>query len=386
MTVMSKILFVDDEESVLKGIVLNLGKKFDITIATSPVEALQLLKDGNKFSVVVIDYIMPGMNGADLLQNIRSYDQSLVAILLTGATNFEYAANFVRKGGAFRLLSKPCPPDELSNTIEEALLYRSKVLHDNNSLDRIMNEVVRSFTSVLAAALPLYFGRSQRVMRMASEIGRLLKLRSLWRMDPACAFSHLGFATLPPEVQLRAYRNEDVKDHELEIINSFGSFSKEMLSNIPRMDEVMGVVDLIGLNYCEPDQDDNDAAKLASVIRLARHYDFYASKGQNRPMIFESLLKNKSIYFQDAVHALGEIRGYESGGPQVMTVETRNLSKGMRLQEDLFLQNGELFAPQGSIVNPPLLYVMNNYRVCAIKDPFPHSIMVTQGSSFESGN
>ena len=62
MTVMSKILFVDDEESVLKGIVLNLGKKFDITIATSPVEALQLLKDGNKFSVVVIDYIMPGMN------------------------------------------------------------------------------------------------------------------------------------------------------------------------------------------------------------------------------------------------------------------------------------------------------------------------------------
>ena len=99
MTVMSKILFVDDEESVLKGIVLNLGKKFDITIATSPVEALQLLKDGNKFSVVVIDYIMPGMNGADLLQNIRSYDQSLVAILLTGASNFEYAANFVRKGG-----------------------------------------------------------------------------------------------------------------------------------------------------------------------------------------------------------------------------------------------------------------------------------------------
>ena len=190
---------------------------------------------------------------------------------------------FVR-GVLFRLLSKPCPPDELSNTMRELLLYRSKVLHDNNSLDRIMNEVVRSFTSVLAAALPLYFGRSQRVMRMASEIGRLLKLVLFGEWTPACLFA-LGFATLPPEVQLRAYRNEDVKDHELEIINSFGSFSKEMLSNIPRMDEVMGVVDLIGLNYCEPDQDDNDAAKLASVIRLARHYDFYASKGQNRPMI-----------------------------------------------------------------------------------------------------
>ena len=384
MKKLPKILFVDDEQSVLKGIELNLGRKYDVIVANSANDALELIHKGNTFEVAVVDYVMPSMNGADLLKEIRRCDQSMVAILLTGATNYEYASEFVRQGGAFRLLSKPCPPDELIENIDAALLHYNEVVADDHTLGEIMNSVVRSFTSVLAAALPLYFGRSQRVMRMATEIAKKLRLRSIWRIDSACVFSHLGFATLPPDVQLRAYQNEGVKPHELELIGSFGDFTREMLSTIPKMHEVMKVVDLISEDYCDSNDDDKDSAKLASVIRLAKHYDYYASKGQNRPMIFESILKNKSIYYRDALNALSEIRPNANGGPQVISIETNDLKKGMRLQEDLLLENGTLFAPQGSIVNPPLLYVMNNYRVCSMKDPFPQRITVSQGSSFEN--
>lgn len=384
MNELPKVLFVDDEESVLKGIELNLGRKYDITTATSGNDALEFIKKGDRFSVAVVDYVMPSMNGADLLKQIRRYDQCTVAILLTGATNYDYASEFVRHGDAFRLLSKPCPPDELIENIDAALIRYNQILADDHTLGEIMNSVVRSFTSVLAAALPLYFGRSQRVMRMATEIASELRLRSNWRLVPACVFSHLGFTTLPPDVQLRAYQNEGVKPHELELITSFGEFTAEMLSSIPKMNEVMKVVDLIGEDYHESNDDDKDSAKLASVIRLAKHYDFYASKGQNRPMIFNSVVKNKSVYYRDALDVLSEIRTNAKGGPQVISIETKDLKKGMRLQEDLYLENGTLFAPQGSIVNPPLLYVMNNYRICSIKDPFPQSIMITQGSSFEN--
>ena len=145
----------------------------------------------------------------------------------------------------------------------------------------------------------------------------------------------------------------------------------------------MRVVDLISVDYEETLEDDNDTAKLASVIRLAKHYDFYASIGEKRPMIFQSLLKNKSVYCSEALNVLNKIRPNEDGGPQTILVDTQNLQKGMRLQEDLFLSNGSLFAPRGSIVNPPLLYVMSNYRSCSIKDPFPPTIMVSQGSSFD---
>jgi len=383
MTRSPKILFVDDDIHVLKAIELNLGRKFDLRTVTSAEEVLELLKNGERFSVIVVDYVMPQTNGADLLKEIRNYDGSAVAILLTGATNFEYASDFVNKGGAFRLLSKPCPPQELIKHINDALTLHIKLTEEDHSLGMIMNAVVRSFTSVLAAALPLYFGRAQRVMRMASEIGQELRLNSIWRLDPACVFSHLGFATLPPDVQLRAYNNEGLKPEEIKLIASFDGFTKEMLSSIPKMDEVMRVVDLIGKDYQEPVADDNDTAKLASVIRLAKHYDFYASRGEKRPMIFQSLLKNKSFYFNEALHVLSKIRPNEDGGPQTISVDTQNLQKGMRLQEDLFLKSGSLFAPRGSIVNPPFLYVMSNYRTCSIKDPFPPTIMVSQGSSFD---
>ena len=162
---------------------------------------------------------------------------------------------------------------------------------------------------------------------MATEIAKKLRLRSIWRIDSACVFSHLGFATLPPDVQLRAYQNEGVKPHELELIGSFGDFTREMLSTIPKMGEVMKVVDLISEDYCDSNDDDKDSAKLASVIRLAKHYDYYASKGQNRPMIFESILKNKSIYYRDALNALSEIRPNANGGPQVVSIETNDLKR-----------------------------------------------------------
>ena len=97
---------------------------------------------------------------------------NLVAILLTGATNYEIASEFVLKGGAFRLLNKPCPPAELIENIESALLHYNQMIANDHTLGEIMNSVVRSFTSVLAAALPLYFGRSQRVMRMSTEIAK----------------------------------------------------------------------------------------------------------------------------------------------------------------------------------------------------------------------
>ena len=49
------------------------------------------------------------MNGADLLKEIRRCDQSMVAILLTGATNYEYASEFVRQAVLFVYSVNPVP-------------------------------------------------------------------------------------------------------------------------------------------------------------------------------------------------------------------------------------------------------------------------------------
>ena len=118
-----KILFVDDERSILSGFKLTLGREFNLSLAASGAEGLEVFKKEGPFSVLVFDFMMPEMNGAEFLSEIRKIDQQVVAMLLTGATNFDSAAQAVRMGNIFRLLSKPCNGEELKEHLREALRH-----------------------------------------------------------------------------------------------------------------------------------------------------------------------------------------------------------------------------------------------------------------------
>ena len=116
---------VDDEESILKGIRLNLGRIFDITLANGPQEALQVFKDGISFDVVVSDMRMPGMDGATMLRKIKETYPQVMTILLTGHADFEFGGSqALQSGMLFRILNKPCPPQKLSATIKAAIEER----------------------------------------------------------------------------------------------------------------------------------------------------------------------------------------------------------------------------------------------------------------------
>ena len=125
MLSMIKILVVDDEESILKGIRLNLGRIFDITLANGPQEALQTFKDVNSFDVVVSDMRMPGMDGATMLRKIKETYPQVMTILLTGHADFEFGGSqALQSGMLFRILNKPCPPQKLAATIKAAIEER----------------------------------------------------------------------------------------------------------------------------------------------------------------------------------------------------------------------------------------------------------------------
>lgn len=122
---MIKVLVVDDEESILKGIRLNLGRTFDITLANGSQEAMQAFKDGASFDVVVSDMRMPGMDGATMLRKIKEAYPQIMTILLTGHADFEFGGSQALQSGLlFRILNKPCPPQKLSATIKAAIEER----------------------------------------------------------------------------------------------------------------------------------------------------------------------------------------------------------------------------------------------------------------------
>ena len=120
--IMNKVLIVDDEEPILKGIKLNLGRTFDLTLATSAEEALNEIRQDNSFEVVVSDMRMQGMDGATMLKKIKEENPDIMTILLTGHADFEFGGSQALQSGLlFKILTKPCPPQKLSAAINAAI-------------------------------------------------------------------------------------------------------------------------------------------------------------------------------------------------------------------------------------------------------------------------
>ena len=178
-----KILFVDDEESILRGVKLNLGRTYDISTASSGRDALSLLEDEEPFQVIVSDFAMPGMNGADFLEKVREQDKEVVTLLLTGQANFDDLCEVVRRGEIFRLLGKPCPPEILSKNIEQALKQYALIRSEKELLEKTLNGTIAAMSTLLAGAMPLFHGRAQRVKELSLDTSREMKLPSEWRLQ-----------------------------------------------------------------------------------------------------------------------------------------------------------------------------------------------------------
>ncbi len=124
-----KILIVDDEPSVrnsLRDWFTEDG--FKVETAEDGQAALKCMHAG-PFDIVLVDLKMPGMDGITLEKRIREIDRDVAVIILTAFASVETAVEAL-KLGAFDYITKPVDPDELSNTVRNALKQRE--LHQEN--------------------------------------------------------------------------------------------------------------------------------------------------------------------------------------------------------------------------------------------------------------
>lgn len=121
------ILCVDDENNplVLRKLVLEKAG-YEVVTARSGKEALQLA-DERAFDLVLSDHLMPGMNGAELAQAIKSKQPNLPVILISGVNDIPPGANV-----ADAFVSKVEGPDVLSKRIT-AVLQNGKIQEDESS-------------------------------------------------------------------------------------------------------------------------------------------------------------------------------------------------------------------------------------------------------------
>lgn len=123
-----KVLIIDDEEDTRSICSMSLGLigGADVVEAASGIEGLEKAA-AEKPDVIILDYLMPGMDGAETLTNLRKnpVTQDIPVIFLTVRGRFD-DFDRLKKLGALAVLTKPFDPQTLTDEIKEILASASQ--------------------------------------------------------------------------------------------------------------------------------------------------------------------------------------------------------------------------------------------------------------------
>lgn len=114
--VMARVLVVDDEADaveLLQEFLVNKG--YEVSTASDGEEALRKVKE-ERPHLVLLDVRMPGMNGLDVLRQVRQLDQEVGVIMVT-AVNEEETGREALKLGAFDYIVKPLNLEYLERSL-----------------------------------------------------------------------------------------------------------------------------------------------------------------------------------------------------------------------------------------------------------------------------
>lgn len=120
------ILVIDDELIMREGCSRILSKEgWGVICAENGKQGLDEIQARlEKIDVILLDLMMPGMSGMEVLDHIQTIDPSLLVIVITGYATVELAVEAMKKG-AYDFIPKPFTPDQLRIVVRRALERRT---------------------------------------------------------------------------------------------------------------------------------------------------------------------------------------------------------------------------------------------------------------------
>jgi len=124
----TNILVVDDEEVVRLSHIRTLASMHcNVEVVRNGSEAL-LVMEQRPADVVLLDLRMPGMDGMEVLKQIKQRWPETEVVIITGYPNVDTAKEAVRLG-AYDYLAKPVGPDDVINVASGAMTQKRWALH-----------------------------------------------------------------------------------------------------------------------------------------------------------------------------------------------------------------------------------------------------------------
>ena len=166
-----RILLVDDEPQLLAGLQIHLRRLYEVHLAQTGADAIELLRELPGFAVIISDMRMPGMTGVEVLRRAASMAPETTRMLLTGYADIESAIGAVNEGKVFRFLTKPCAPPTLLAAVADAVAAHRELLGERAFVrgehHRVSEKVLKAGRRATMGALAT--GAGQALQTIASH-------------------------------------------------------------------------------------------------------------------------------------------------------------------------------------------------------------------------
>jgi two-component system response regulator PilR (NtrC family) len=206
------ILVVDDEEVMRDVLGTLLGEAgYRVTLASDGAEGLALARKGS-FDAVILDVMMPEMNGLDVLDEVKKADPDLVILMITAFASVETAIQAIKKG-AYDYVTKPFKHEEVLHILGNALEQR-RLQDENRDLRRALRDQAR-FADLV--------GKSPRMQEVFGLISQAAPSRSTILV--------VGESGTGKELVARAIHSHSARADKPFIVVNSGSLPHDLLES-----------------------------------------------------------------------------------------------------------------------------------------------------------
>jgi len=306
------VLIVDDDRMNLKFAEHMLSSTYDVVLANSHEEALDYLSKELP-ALALLDVHMPGMNGFELLAEIRKikHCNDLPVVFLTADSDRETEVRVFREGG-LDYIQKPLVPEVVLERIKRILSLRKLQVNLESEVERRTEEleesrrklqnlslqVVKTLASAIDAKDRYTNGHSSRVAKYSKEIARRAGKPVEFQDEIYfIALLHdIGKIGIPDNI---LNKNSKLTDEEYETIKQHPSIGVEILKNITEMPKIE-----VGAHYHHERFDGKgyperlagyDIPEIGRIIAVADAYDAMTSRRSYRSGLPQETVRNEIV-------------------------------------------------------------------------------------------
>jgi DNA-binding response OmpR family regulator len=166
-----RVLVVDDDKAICEYMETFLAKDgFEVKTITDPSAAPDEVKNGG-YHLVVLDLMMPKLDGLQVLERIRKVDNDVAVVIFTGYPSLETAVQSM-KMDAVDYLKKPFNPEEFRVVVDRVMRKKGLLRTPEENLHRVIGETIRNLRKDRNLTLKQMARRTGLSVSLLSQIER----------------------------------------------------------------------------------------------------------------------------------------------------------------------------------------------------------------------